>query len=181
MQPGSSITDEKQKNESERLIGSGFSNKLKENTMKTKMLRLGMNLWPPFLGAGIKVNHIGADFREVVVSMKLRWYNRNYVGTHFGGSLAAMTDPFYMLMLIHILGSEYTVWDKTSTIDFIAPGRGAVTARFRLNDDQIAEIMDETAEGKAYFPALSVDIVSESGEIVAHVKKKLYVRKNRVK
>ena len=149
--------------------------------MKTKMLRLGMNLWPPFLGAGIKVNHIGADFREVVVSMKLRWYNRNYVGTHFGGSLAAMTDPFYMLMLIHILGSEYTVWDKTSTIDFIAPGRGAVTARFRLNDDQIAEIMDETAEGKAYFPALSVDIVSESGEIVAHVKKKLYVRKNRVK
>jgi hypothetical protein len=113
--------------------------------------------------------------------MKLRWYNRNYVGTHFGGSLAAMTDPFYMLMLIHILGNEYTVWDKTSTIDFIAPGRGTVTARFRLNDDQIAEIKNETAEGKAYFPALSVDIVNESGEVVAHVKKKLYVRKNRVK
>jgi hypothetical protein len=56
-----------------------------------------------------------------------------------------------------------------------------VTARFRLNDDQIAEIKNETAEGKAYFPALSVDIVNESGEVVAHVKKKLYVRKNRVK
>jgi len=145
--------------------------------MNLRIFKFGMNLWPPFLGAGIKVKHIAADFREVVVSLKLRWYNRNYVGTHFGGSLAAMTDPFYMLMLIHILGNEYTVWDKTSTIDFIAPGRGTVTARFRLNDDQIAQIQNETADGKAYFPALSVDIVNESGEVVARVNKKLYVRK----
>ena len=145
--------------------------------MNLRILKFGMSLWPPFLGAGIRVKHIAPDFREVVVSMKLRWYNRNYVGTHFGGSLAAMTDPFYMLMLIHILGSEYTVWDKTSTIDFIAPGRGTVTARFRLKDDQIEEIKNKTADGKADFPALSVDIVTESGEIVARVNKKLYVRK----
>ncbi len=145
--------------------------------MNPKTLKFGMNLWPPFLGAGIKVKHIAADYREVIVSMKLRWYNRNYVGTHFGGSLAAMTDPFYMLMLLHILGSEYTVWDKTSTIDFIAPGRGTVTARFSLNDDQIAEIKNNTGNGDAYFPELSVDIVNESGEVIATVKKKLYVRK----
>ena len=145
--------------------------------MKLRILKLGMNLWPPFLGAGIKVRYIRADYREVVVSMKLRWYNRNYVGTHFGGSLAAMTDPFYMLMLIHILGSDYTVWDKSSTIDFIAPGRETVTARFRLNDDQIAEIKNETASGNAYFPELSVDIVNGSDEVVARVRKKLYVRK----
>jgi acyl-coenzyme A thioesterase PaaI-like protein len=145
--------------------------------MNLRKFKFGINLWPPFLGAGIKVEHIAPDYREIVVSMKLRWYNRNYVGTHFGGSLAAMTDPFYMLMLIHILGSEYIVWDKTSTIDFITPGRGTVTARFRLNDDQIAEIKNETADGKAYFPALSVDIVNESGEVVACVNKKLYVRK----
>jgi hypothetical protein len=80
-------------------------------------------------------------------------------------------------MLIHILGSEYTVWDKTSTIDFIAPGRGTVTARFSLNVDQIAEIKNETASGNAYFPELSVDIVNESDEVVARVNKKLYVRK----
>jgi acyl-coenzyme A thioesterase PaaI-like protein len=145
--------------------------------MNLRILKFGMSLWPPFLGAGIRVKHIAPDFREVVVSMKLRWYNRNYVGTHFGGSLAAMTDPFYMMMLIHILGSEYTVWDKTSTIDFIAPGRGTVTARFRLKDDQIEEIKNKTADGKADFPALSVDIVNESGEIVARVNKKLYVRR----
>ena len=145
--------------------------------MKLKMLKFGINLWPPFLGAGIRVKHIAPDYREVVVSMKLRWYNRNYVGTHFGGSLAAMTDPFYMLMLIHILGSEYTVWDKTSTIDYIAPGRGTVTARFTLKDDQIAEIKNKTASGDPYYPQFSVDIVNELGEVIATVEKKLYVRK----
>ena len=145
--------------------------------MNLRIFKFGMSLWPPFLGAGIKVKHIAADFREVVVSMKLRWYNRNYVGTHFGGSLAAMTDPFYMLMLIHILGNEYTVWDKTSTIDFIAPGRETVTARFRLKDEQITEIKENTAKGDAYLPEFSVDIANESGEVIATVKKILYVRK----
>jgi acyl-coenzyme A thioesterase PaaI-like protein len=147
------------------------------NTMNLRILKFGMSLWPPFLGAGIRVKHIAPDFREVVVSMKLRWYNRNYVGTHFGGSLAAMTDPFYMLMLIHILGSEYIVWDKTSTIDFIAPGKGTVTARFTLKDEQITEIKESTATGDAYLPEFSVDIVNESGEVIATVKKIIYVRK----
>jgi len=141
------------------------------------MLKYRINLYPPFLGAGIRVKHIAPDYREVIVTMKLSWYNRNYVGTHFGGSLAAMTDPFYMLMLIHILGKEYTVWDKTSTIDFIAPGRGTVTAHFTLKDDQIAEIKSKTANGDPYYPEFSVDIVNETREIIARVNKKLYVHK----
>ena len=145
--------------------------------MRLRILKFRINLYPPFLGAGIKVKYIAPDYKEIVVAMKLRWYNRNYVGTHFGGSLAAMTDPFYMLMLIHILGSEYIVWDKTSTIDFIAPGRGTVKARFILKDDQIAEIKRKTADGAPYYPELSLDIVNELGEVVATVAKKLYVRK----
>ena len=144
--------------------------------MKSNMLRFGMNIWPPFLGAGIRVKYIAPDYREIIVSLKLRWYNRNYVGTHFGGSLAAMTDPFYMLMLIHVLGSKYTVWDKTTTIDYLAPGRGTVTAYFTLQDNQIAEIRNKTANGDPYFPKFSVDIVNESGEAIARVDKTLYIR-----
>jgi hypothetical protein len=149
--------------------------------MRPKSLKFGMNLWPPFLGAGIRVKHIAADYREIIVAMKLRWYNRNDIGTHFGGSLAAMTDPFYMLMLIHILGSDYTVWDKCSTIDFIAPGRGTVTAHFTLNDDQLAEIKGKTSTGEPYLPEFSVDIVNESGEVIATVEKKLHIRKKQGK
>src|ERR1039458_6644721 len=56
-------------------------------------LRRLVNLWPPFLGAGIRIKHIAPDMKAVDVEMKLRWWNANYVGTHFGGSLFAMTDP----------------------------------------------------------------------------------------
>jgi hypothetical protein len=58
---------------------------------KTKAL----NFYPPFLGAGIRVRR-GADGRTFDVRMKLSAFNRNFVGTHFGGSLYAMCDPFFM-------------------------------------------------------------------------------------
>ncbi len=72
--------------------------------VSARTLRFAMNLWPPFVGAGIRVRHIAPDFRSVTVDMRLRWTNRNYVGTHFGGSLYAMVDPFLMVMLLHNLG-----------------------------------------------------------------------------
>lgn len=85
---------------------------------KARLLRFAMNLYPPFLGAGIRVRHIAGDFREVRVRMGLNRLNRNYVGTQFGGSLYAMTDPFFMLMLMENLGRDYVVWDKAANIEF---------------------------------------------------------------
>src|SRR3546814_13956082 len=85
--------------------------------MKASRLRLLMNLWPPFAFTGIRVQHIADDFSAVRVALHQRWYNRNYVGSHFGGSLFAMTDPFFMMMLLHQLGSNYIVWDKAAQIE----------------------------------------------------------------
>jgi len=113
----------------------------------------------------------------IYVQMKMRWYNRNYVNTHFGGSLYAMTDPFYMLMLIHILGKEFVVWDKAAHIDFIKPSRGTVTAKFVIKEEEIESIIRNTSAGQKYFPELSVDIEDEAGEKVARVVKTLYIRK----
>jgi hypothetical protein len=89
-----------------------------------KNLRLLINLWPLLLGAGIRVTRLDADWRAVDVEMKLTRWNRNYVGTHYGGSLYSMTDPFYMVMLIEILGRDYVVWDKSASIRFRKPGEG---------------------------------------------------------
>ncbi|MBK9703668.1 MAG: DUF4442 domain-containing protein [Betaproteobacteria bacterium] len=99
---------------------------------RAAVARAGMNLWPPFLGAGIKVTRLSADYREIDVRLDLRLLNRNYVGTQFGGSLYAMTDPFFMLMMLHNLGPDYVVWDKAGAVRYVKPGRGAVHARFRL-------------------------------------------------
>jgi len=141
-------------------------------------LRLGMNLWPPFVGAGIHVLSIAPDFRRIRVRLRMGMFNRNYFGTHFGGSLFAMTDPFYALMLLHNLpkGKGYVVWDKASQIHYKAPGRGCVYADFTLDEARIAEVLAATADGKKYEPTWSVDIVDAAGNLVATVDKTLYVR-----
>lgn len=145
--------------------------------MKPRHLKLLLNIYPPYLGAGIRVKRISENFREILVSMKLRWYNRNYVGTHFGGSLASMTDPFFMLMLLNILGKEFIVWDQASQIQFLRPGRGRVEARFHLRQEQIDEIYTKTRDGAVFRPEYTVEIIDEDGEVVATVLKQEYIRK----
>ena len=145
--------------------------------MNAKYLKLLINLYPPYWGTGITVKSISPDYRQICVQMKMRWYNRNYVKTHFGGSLYAMTDPFFMLMLMHILGKEFVVWDKAAHIDFVKPSEGTVTARFLIENDRIEKIINNTSGGQKYFPEFSVDIENEAGEKVAHVAKTLYIRK----
>jgi acyl-coenzyme A thioesterase PaaI-like protein len=145
-------------------------------SLPPRLTKFVMNLWPPFLSPGIRVKRIAPDWREVTVELKLGLLNRNYVGTHFGGSLYAMTDPFYMLMLISNLGRDYIVWDQSGRIDYRKPGRGKVQARFTLDDAQLDEIRRRTSAGDKYLPQLSVQVLDEAGEVVANVYKTLYVR-----
>ena len=146
--------------------------------MSTKLQRLmlrSINVWPPLLGAGIRVHWRSS--RVVDVEMKLRPWNRNYVGTHYGGSLYSMTDPFYMLMLMENLGSDYVVWDKAASIRFRKPGRGKVKAEFRLSDAQLTEIRNKLTTQEKYEPTFLVQVKDEAGEVVAEVQKVLHVRK----
>lgn len=149
--------------------------------MNPSLLRIAINCWPPLFGAGIRVRHISADFRAVRVILKMGLLNRNYVGTHFGGSLFAMTDPFYMLMLMHNLGQGYIVWDQAARISFIRPGRGAVSCEFRLDQALLDAIRSATAGGRKHLQDFSVDIRDAQGELVANVVKTLYIRQKPAK
>lgn len=133
--------------------------------------------YPPLLGAGIWVKRISPDCREIDVEMKLRFWNANYVGTHYGGSLYSMTDPFYMLMLIQNLGRDYIVWDKAASIRFRKPGRGKVSAQFRISAEQLEDIRHTLESQEKLEPVFTVEIKDGSGEVVAEVQKTLYVRK----
>jgi acyl-coenzyme A thioesterase PaaI-like protein len=136
-----------------------------------------LRFYPPYLGAGVRVTHVAPDLSAVEVEMKLRFWNRNYVGTHFGGSLYSLADPFFMLLLIEALGPGYVVWDKEATIRFKRPGRGTVRARFHLPPERVEEIRAEAdARGKTE-PRFAVQVLSEEGEVVAEVEKLLYVRR----
>ena len=140
-------------------------------------IRRLVNLWPPFLGAGIRIKHIAPDMKAVDVEMKLRFWNANYVGTHFGGSLFAMIDPFYMLMLMANLGRDYIVWDKAASIRYRKPGKGTVRAEFRLTDAQLDDIRGKLKTLPKYEPTFQVEVKDEAGEVVAVVEKLLHVRK----
>ena len=147
--------------------------------ISARTLQCLIKFWPPMLGAGIRIKEISDDYRHLVVSMKLRRYNRNYVGTHYGGSLFSMTDPFYMLMLLNILGPKYYVWDKTSTIDYVAPGKTEVFAKFQLSEDQIRDIVKRSSDGAPLYVDFKVDILDTNGDVVAKVDKTLYIRKKK--
>ena len=145
--------------------------------MKAGWLRFGMNLWSPFRATGIRVKRIAPDYREIEVELSLKWHNRNYFGTHFGGSLYAMTDPFYTLMLTHVLGADYFVSHKGGAIDYLIATKEPVHARFALDDATIADIKAHTAGGEKYLPQMAVEVKNAAGEVVARVLHTLYVRK----
>lgn len=136
-----------------------------------------INFYGPFLGAGVKLQKMTKDFRQATVSMNLTFYNKNYMGTQFGGSLYSMVDPWYMLMLIKNLGSDYIVWDKAATINFRKPGKGRVMAEFNLTQAHLDEIRATLMTQNKMDYIFKVEIKDDQGKLIADVDKVLYIRK----
>ncbi|WP_058836413.1 DUF4442 domain-containing protein [Luteimonas abyssi] len=147
--------------------------------MSPFVFRSLLNLWPPFLFTGIHVTRLDRDWRTARVELRMRPWNRNYVGTHFGGSLFAMTDPFWMLLVMRALGRDYYVWDRAGNIEFINPGRGVVHAEFHLDDATLDTIRSATASGEKHLHWFDTEILDAAGEPVARVRKQVYVRRKR--
>jgi len=140
-----------------------------------------LNHYSPYRGAGIAIETIDLDDYYIRVKMPLTRRNRNLVGTHFGGSLYSMVDPFYMLILIHHLGHKYIVWDKSATINFLSPGRNTVYAEIRLNADEITEIKKLAENHEPVLRHYSLNIVDDAGTRIAEVEKVLYIRRKKPK
>lgn len=147
--------------------------------MNANLLRRGMNMWPPFWGAGIRVEEIAENYRRVRVRLKLGLTNRNSMGVHFGGSLFSMTDPFFMIMIQENLGKAYTVWDQAAKIEFLKPGRGTVRAKFELSQSQIDELLALAASGEKVLKDFVVEVIDEENDVVTRIVKTIYVRKKR--
>lgn len=145
--------------------------------MNANLMKLGMNLWPPFWGAGIRVESISVNYRKANVRLKHGLANRNILGVHFGGSLFSMTDPFFMIMVSHNLGKNYIVWDRIGKIEFLKPGKGNVHAHFEIHQEQIDTIIAAASTGEKVLKDFSVDVKDQHGDVIAHVTKTLYIRK----
>jgi len=150
-----------------------------KNSKFAKLIKK-INMYPPYLGMGIRVRSFRGDFTRFEVELRARWYNRNLFGTHFGGSLYAMSDPFFVFIITANLGSSYIVWDKSATIDFLKPAKGTILGIFEISKDRLAKIraeVDELGKNTYHFEA---DLVDEAGQGVARVRKEVYVRSKAV-
>jgi len=147
---------------------------MQNNTFQKLIKRV--NLYPPYLGMGVRMTSRAADFTRFEVELRARWYNRNLFGTHFGGSLYSMCDPFYVFILTMNLGRGYIVWDKSAGIEFLKPASGTIRGVFEVNRERIGEIrreVDRLGRNTYHFES---DLRNEAGETVAHVSKEVYVR-----
>jgi acyl-coenzyme A thioesterase PaaI-like protein len=145
------------------------------NTFWMRLREKFINYYLPLLGAGIRARTI--DEHTIRVEMKLTPLNRNIVGVHFGGSLYAMCDPWFMLILMRALGRDYIVWDKAASIKFIKPGRSRVTAIFHIPQARVEEIIQATESGEKYEPIFTADVMDDEGQVVSQVEKLLYIRR----
>ena len=146
-------------------------------SFKSRRFRWGFNFFPCYRGSGGRVTYIAADFREVRVKLPLSWRTRNYVGTIYGGSIYASIDPIYMLMLIHILGPEYVVWDKAAKISFRKPGKETLYADFNLSGEEIAEIKQLAETERSVDRVYNLELKNKAGVVHAEIEKTIYIRK----
>lgn len=144
---------------------------------RPRLLKTLMNCWPPFWGAGIRIEHLSPDYRHCRIALVLRWWNKNANRTQYGGSLFSMTDPVYSMLLMGILGEDYYIWDRGAHISFIKPGKGRVYADIHLSQSQLSEILNATQDGHKHFPRFRINIMDEEGALIAEVERTLYVRK----
>ena len=138
-----------------------------------------LNLWPPFWGAGIKIENLSREFTVCRVRLAFRWWNKNANRSQFGGAIFSMTDPIYPLMLMAILGNKYHIWDSEASIKFVTPGRAKVFAKFQLDKTFIETILQAAASGEKFEPEVSTEVFDEKGKVVAVIKRKLYIRLKR--
>lgn len=137
--------------------------------------------WPPFFISGISVKEFDLDKGYVVSQMKLSKWNSNYFGTHYGGSLYSMCDPFYVFILSHKLGRDYYIWDFKAEIDFLKATKNLIYAKFSIDEEQMQKIKRAAATGKKILPDFSSEIIdSTNGDVIARVKKVIYIKKKRV-
>ncbi|MEM8594297.1 MAG: DUF4442 domain-containing protein [Pseudomonadota bacterium] len=128
----------------------------------------------PFLGAGIYVKRVNRSKNDFLIGMKYRFYNKNAHGTHFGGSLYSMCDPWYMFIIGGYLGTDYVVWDKAASITFKRPGRAHVSARFHIPLEELANIKRTVDQQVTTDFEFTTQVLDDNNAVIAEIHKTIY-------
>ncbi|GAA1850593.1 DUF4442 domain-containing protein [Microbacterium koreense] len=138
-----------------------------------------MSLWAPNLWSGIRVRRFADDWTSATVELHVNLITRNYVKTAFGGSMSAMTDPYFFMLVMHQLGRDYVVWDTRGEIEYVKPGRGVLTAHFEVSPETVADLRERARGGAKVLEWFETEITDRDGDVVARVRREVYIREKR--
>ena len=122
-----------------------------------------------------KLIDVSDDLHKVVITLRLNWKNKNYVGSIFGGSMLAATDPIYLIQLIQILGDNYVVWDKAVTARYKRPAKSRIYGTFLFSKKEIKDIKNKIAESHEIDITKTMNLIDEKQQIIATFSKTLYI------
>lgn len=150
----------------------GFLNKF---FRPDQVFKYGFNFSPMYRRSVGKLIYVSKDLHTVKIEIPLNYKNANYVGSIFGGSLFAATDPIYMIQLVQILGDDYIVWDKAATINYKKPARSKAFATFEFSEPEIDAIKLEVAQSQKINVVKHLNIISQTNEVFAELEKTMYI------
>lgn len=145
---------------------------------KHTLFKYGFNWSPMYRRSVGKLTHVSEDLLQVDIKLPLNYKNRNFVGSTFGGSLFSALDPIPMIQLLHILGDNYVVWDKSAQVRFKRPGRETLYASFIYTKKEIEDIKQQVAlHNEIDITKINAFTTKNSDATICEVSKTMYVAK----
>lgn len=140
-----------------------------------KLFKWFFNVSPMYRRTTGRIIAVTSDLSSIDIKIPLSYKNKNYVGTIFGGSLFAATDPIYMVQLLQLLGSDYVVWDKSSTVRFKRPASDDAYAKFEIREEELAKIKADVKVKQEVDLVKLIQLKSKEGVLFCEIEKVIYV------
>lgn len=142
---------------------------------KATLFKTMFNISPMYRRSCGRITYVSEDLHVVKVRIPLSYKNKNYVGSIFGGSLFAATDPIYMIQLMQILGKQYVVWDKSTEIRFKRPAYSHAYVTFEFKTDEIVEIIEKVNQEKEVDWTKNLKITDGDATVFTELNKTIYI------
>lgn len=144
-----------------------------------RVLKWAMCLYPPLLFQRIWVKRFHPNFYGVDVKISNSFFNRNYNGSIFGGTIYAATDPFYAILFDQLMqrkGYKVRVWLKSGYIQYLKPGLTSLYFTIKITDEMIAEAEQTIKANGKFVKTYPLELFNKNGELCATALNEVYLR-----
>lgn len=135
------------------------------------LLKSRLNTFAPLMGAGVRVELIDLDNGLCVVRLPLTRLNKDLQGAQFSGGIFMMTEPFLAILLRHKLGKGFSVIDKATQVEFLAASTQTLSARIKLENEQIRHIVQTAQNTPTQTASFEVIITDAHQKHIAKISK----------